>query len=86
MSSGFVLCQAIQKMIELNSKRFTDPTCFNVLNDFYINHLIYLVDTLEEACKVDVKSIDLFKSSSFNLVKWSSNKQAMSIFWGNMSC
>ena len=25
------------------------------------------------------ESIDLFKSSGFNLVKWSSNKQAMSI-------
>ena len=34
---------------------------------------------MEEARKVAFESFNSFKSSGFNLVKWSSNKQAMSI-------
>ena len=78
-SSDFVACLAIQKMVELNAKKFSDSTCFNVLNNLYMDDLIYSADTLEEARKVAFESIDLFKSSGFNLVKWSSNKQTMSI-------
>ena len=39
-------------MVELNAKKFSDSTCFNVLNNLYMDDLIYSADTLEEARKV----------------------------------
>ena len=78
-SSSFVACLAIRKMVEENPCNASDLSRSNVLENMYMDDFICSVDDLDEASKVAAESIELFKSRGFNLVKWSANKQALSV-------
>jgi len=78
-SSSFIACLAINKMIEENPSNASELTCSHVSDGMYMDDFIYSVNDLSDAKKIANESIDLFKSRGFNLVKWSANKQALSV-------
>ena len=78
-SSSFIACLAIRKIVEQNATCASALTCITVVDNMYMDDFIFSVNSLEEARQIAGESVDLFKSRGFKLVKWSANKQAISV-------
>ena len=78
-SSSYIACLAFKKMIEQNPSNASELTLSNVSENMYMDDFIFSVDSLEDAQMITNESIALFRSRGFNLVKWSANKEALSV-------
>ena len=66
-------------MIEQNPSNASELTLSSVSENMYMDDFIFSVDSLEDAQMITNESIALFRSRGFNLVKWSANKEALSV-------
>ena len=78
-SSSFIACLAIRKIVKQNATCASALTCTTVVDNMYMDDFIFSVNSLEEARQIAGESVDLFKSRGFKLVKYSANKQAISM-------
>ena len=78
-SSPYIACLAFKKMIEQNPSNASELTLSSVSENMYMDDFIFSVDSLEDAQMITNESIALFRGRGFNLVKWSANKEALSV-------
>ena len=78
VSSPYISCLAIRKTAEENHTNASVLTLDTIRNSMYVDDLLFSTHTLEEARTVALESIELLASRGFQLVKWTSNKQAKS--------
>ena len=78
VSSPYISCLAIRKTAEENYTNASVLTLDTIRNSMYMDDLLFSTHTLEEARTVALESIELLASRGFQLVKWTSNKQAKS--------
>ena len=78
VSSPYISCLAIRKTAEENHTNASVLTLDTIRNSMYMDDLLFSTHTLEEARTVALESIELLASRGFQLVKWTSNKQAKS--------
>ena len=69
---------AIRKTAEKNHTNANVLTLDTIRNSMYMDGLLFSTHTPEEAQTVALDSIELLASRGFQLVKWTSNKQAKS--------
>ena len=55
-------------------------TLDTIRKNIYMDDLMFSVDSLDEEKIIINEAIDLFDSRGFKLVKWSANKNAVSVF------
>ena len=78
-SSPYIACLAFKKLVEENPTCASDMTLQNILQNMYMDDLIFSVDSLESAQTITNEAVSLFKSRGFKLVKWSANRDTMSV-------
>ena len=78
-SSPYIACLAFKKLVEENPTCASDMTLQNILQNMYMDDLIFSVDSLESAQTITNEAVSLFKSRGFKLVKWSTNRDTMSV-------
>ena len=78
-SSPFIASFAIQKTLEDNATGASDLTRDTIRKNIYMDHLIFSVDSLDEAKTIAHEAIELFDSRGFKLVKWSANRDSVPI-------
>ena len=78
-SSPYIACLAFKKLVEENPTCASDMTLQNILQNMYMDDLIFSVDNLESAQTITNEAVSLFKSHGFKLVKWSANRDTMSV-------
>ena len=78
-SSPYIACLAFKKLVEENPTCASDMTLQNILQNMYMDDLIFSVDSLESAQTITNEAVSLFKSCGFKLVKWSANRDTMSV-------
>ena len=78
-SSPYIACLAFKKLVEENPTCAIDMTLQNILQNMYMDDLIFSVDSLESAQTITNEAVSLFKSRRFKLVKWSANRDTMSV-------
>ena len=78
-SSPYIACLAFKKLVEENPTCASDMTLQNILQNMYMHDLIFSVDSLESAQTITNEAVSLFKSRGFKLVKWSTNRDTMSV-------
>ena len=80
-SSPYIACLAFKKLVEENPTCASDMTLQNILQNMYMDDLIFSVDSLESAQTITNEAVSLFKSRGFKLVKWSANRDTMSVLF-----
>ena len=70
-SIPYIACLAIKKLVEENPTCASDMTLQNILQNMYMDDLIFSVESLESAQTIANEAVSLFKSCGFKLVKWS---------------
>ena len=78
-SSPYIACLAFKKLVEENPTCASDMTLQNILQNMYMDDLIFSVDSLESAQTITNEAVSLFKSRGFKLVKWRANRDTMSV-------
>ena len=78
-SSPYIACLAFKKLVEENPTWASNMTLQNILQNMYMDDLIFSVDSLESAQTITNEAVSLFKSRGFKLVKWSANRDTMSV-------
>ena len=78
-SSPYIACLAFKKLVEENPTCASDMTLQNIPQNMYMDDLIFSVDSLESAQTITNEAVSLFKSRRFKLVKWSANRDTMSV-------
>ena len=78
-SSPYIACLAFKKLVEENPTCASDMTLQNILQNMYMDDLIFSLDSLESAQTITNEAVSLFKSRGFKLVKWSTNRDTMSV-------
>ena len=78
-SSPFIASFAIQKTLEDNATGASELTRNTIRKNIYMDDVIFGVDSLEEARTIAHEAIELFDSHGFKLVKWSANKDTLSV-------
>ena len=78
-SSPFIASFAIQKTLEDNATGASDLTRRTIRKNIYMDDIIFGVDSLEEARTIAYEAIELFDSRGFKLVKWSANRDTLSV-------
>ena len=78
-SSPYIACLAFKKLVEENPTCASDMTLQNILQNMYMDDLIFSVDSLESAQTITNEAVSLFKSREFKFVKWSANRDTMSV-------
>ena len=78
-SSPFIASFGIQKTLDDNTTGASDLTLDTICKNIYMDDLMFSVDSLDEAKIIANEAIDLFDSRDFKLVKWSANKNAVSV-------
>ena len=78
-SSPFIASFAIQKTLEDNATGASELTRSTIRKNIYMDDVIFDVDSLEEARTIAHEAIELFHSRGFKLVKWSANKDTLSV-------
>ena len=73
-SSPYIACLAFKKLVEENPTCASDMILQNILQNMYMDDLIFSVDSLESAQTITNEAVSLFKSRGFKLVKWSANR------------
>ena len=74
--SPYIACTAIRYVTEKNPTGASYITLKAIQDSMYMDDMLLSVNSLEEAKVIASEAIELFKSRGFQLVKWSSNKEA----------
>ena len=69
----------LRSLLKKNPTCTSDMTLQNILQNMYMDDLIFSVDSLESAQTITNEAVSLFKSRGFKLVKWSANRDTMSV-------
>ena len=78
-SSPFIASYAIQKTLDENVTGTSDLTRSVIRKNIYMDDVIFGVDSLDEARVIAKEAAELFESRGFKLVKWSANRESLSV-------
>ena len=78
-SSPFIASYAIQKTLDENVTGASDLTRSVIRKNIYMDDVIFGVDSLDEARVIAKEAVELFESRGFKLVKWSANRESLSV-------